>query len=202
MTEQEALDVLAHVQDFYDLMYEEEGAELREALSVLNIGKGAVKSEAAGKVEEGAANGWQPIETAPRDGTHILIRPCDGTYNVARWIGFWASVPGAWTRQPTHWQPLPPPPTEKRDDEGVAVKGVPGPDQKEEDPDDEPEPEWKCRCGQEGNVAMACFNCAKDAPAEAGTEDVDFEHRICPSGNLSANDRDVLMGDDHIGAPH
>lgn len=59
-------------------------------------------------------SGWQPIETAPRDGTRILladnrgglgtvimiIRADDLLYNPI------------YLDNPTHWMPLPPPPTE------------------------------------------------------------------------------------------
>ena len=62
-------------------------------------------------------NNWQPIETAPRDGTEILVwrtrlqRAC-----VAWWFGRWWDISGRdmWgdENQPTHWQPLPGPPKE------------------------------------------------------------------------------------------
>jgi hypothetical protein len=80
---------------------------------------------------------WQPIETAPRDGTPILaFNPMFGVYNTAytnRWTGEpdeiaegsyrgfpcgfssngLGSFPfGQWDCQPSHWMPLPPPPTE------------------------------------------------------------------------------------------
>ena len=53
---------------------------------------------------------WQPISTAPRDGTHILvcapsvIRPALAAYDVSGWarIGL-----GDLHYEPTHWQPLP-----------------------------------------------------------------------------------------------
>lgn len=63
-----------------------------------------------------AAREWQPIETAPRDGTDVLLHGPFGNegkqYNeVAR---FWGS---RWTIEwmhdfhaPTHWMPLPEPP--------------------------------------------------------------------------------------------
>lgn len=59
---------------------------------------------------------WQPIETAPTDGSWVLI--------VADWkrapvtIGFWNAEwfalhpqAGAIFTEPTHWMPLPDPPT-------------------------------------------------------------------------------------------
>lgn len=63
---------------------------------------------------------WQPIETAPRDGTRILVytaercRRClPGTVGMAVmfWDGAWAIVDGIHARHlPTHWKPLPEPP--------------------------------------------------------------------------------------------
>jgi hypothetical protein len=66
-------------------------------------------------------NGWKPIETAPKDGTSILLS--DG-----KWVGegyysehsggTWWEAGSHWTDAhdgqiyPTHWQPLPPPPSE------------------------------------------------------------------------------------------
>ena len=68
--------------------------------------------------------GWQPIETAPRDKTHILGVVKAGVV----WLIFWrtkemstryeAQFDDGWTRAGysdpplniTHWQPLPPPP--------------------------------------------------------------------------------------------
>lgn len=61
---------------------------------------------------------WQPIETAPRGGTPILI--CNAATGSTRWAVF----SGGWWRdgqveaggiicgcpEPTHWRPLPEPP--------------------------------------------------------------------------------------------
>jgi hypothetical protein len=80
---------------------------------------------------------WQPIETAPRDGTPILCyNGLVGAYSTAfttRWIGdpeeagsgfyqgfpcgFWStgldSYPfGKWDCAPSHWMPLPDPPAQ------------------------------------------------------------------------------------------
>lgn len=61
---------------------------------------------------------WQPIETAPKDGRFVLIafdcpNPEYKAVCVARirkgW-STWDSFPGDYTKHPTHWMPLPPPP--------------------------------------------------------------------------------------------
>ncbi len=59
-------------------------------------------------------SGWLPIETAPRDGTTVLLwaagwrNPLTGwTYGADDWQDLRAAG-----SPPTHWQPLPPPPEE------------------------------------------------------------------------------------------
>ena len=60
---------------------------------------------------------WQPIETAPRDGTVILVyRHIDGLYGGVD-KDEWKN--GSWWRsscenQPTHWRPLPRAPTTEK----------------------------------------------------------------------------------------
>ena len=74
--------------------------------------------------------GWQPIETAPRDGTEILMTngvdvssgqwfsEYGGTYdqegapNGDERDAGWMDWIGGMQPDPTHWMPLPPPPTE------------------------------------------------------------------------------------------
>lgn len=63
---------------------------------------------------------WQPIRTAPKDGTHILVyRPISNEFIPKVGIDYWydrsTTVP-YWAKsnsstQPTHWQPLPAVPT-------------------------------------------------------------------------------------------
>jgi hypothetical protein len=62
-------------------------------------------------------NGWQLIETAPKDGSEISV--C--YHHAGRWVrriaywdgtsvGRWLCRPCAWHIEPTHWMPLPDPP--------------------------------------------------------------------------------------------
>ena len=66
---------------------------------------------------------WQPIETAPRDGTHVVVfapRRADGgrrrsrrgcLASVAHYENGWGwlSSPSDYQLLPTHWAPLPAP---------------------------------------------------------------------------------------------
>lgn len=63
---------------------------------------------------------WQPIETAPRDGTRFLAFSPFGSQrmDIVSWndeADSWADFSGAWWPggDLTHWQPLPAPPKEK-----------------------------------------------------------------------------------------
>jgi len=75
--------------------------------------------------------GWQPIATAPKDGTAILIwQPrTDFVRSVREWkncddsryaVGYWRTWVGSWGNrndadvEPTHWQPLPSPPLQEQ----------------------------------------------------------------------------------------
>jgi hypothetical protein len=62
---------------------------------------------------------WQPIETAPKDGTRVILCAVDGNYpRVAE--GYYQRDGWHWSTDenwrdsemaPTHWMPLPVPPT-------------------------------------------------------------------------------------------
>ena len=83
-------------------------------------------SNAAGKVEgaEMGNNGWKPISEAPKDGTRILLfysehkdgKPSDmGVGFMNQWgddsWDCWWELEFAGRVHPTHFQPLPEPPT-------------------------------------------------------------------------------------------
>lgn len=58
---------------------------------------------------------WQPIESAPKDGTFILGYPENGDMRLCRWVNrptgqsYWLTT-GSTISRPTHWQPKPPDP--------------------------------------------------------------------------------------------
>tara|TARA_R110000751_G_scaffold307812_1_gene431804 strand:+ start:4090 stop:4422 length:333 start_codon:yes stop_codon:yes gene_type:complete len=74
-----------------------------------------------------AVEGWQPIETAPKDGTVVLCccaanyGPYTGHYECAAWVDtnehdeFGDDARPCY---PTHWAPLPAPPAEKETGHG------------------------------------------------------------------------------------
>ncbi|KAA8387660.1 DUF551 domain-containing protein [Acetobacter sp. DmW_136] len=60
------------------------------------------------------AAAWRPIETAPQDGTHILVpMKFIGADVVSYELGAWRETTNMLRLkdEPTHWQPLPAPPT-------------------------------------------------------------------------------------------
>lgn len=85
-------------------------------------------AEIAGALRD--AEGWQPIETAPRDGSRILAMIrwswSDGTDGEAQDVIYWYAGGKFWVCgtpmnyvqgldegvEPTHWRPLPAPPTQ------------------------------------------------------------------------------------------
>lgn len=70
------------------------------------------------------SDGWQPIETAPKDETGVLLFQGGQTFSPCEWqkegviseVGFWLwwqSESSGWMtelKNPTHWRPHPEPP--------------------------------------------------------------------------------------------
>lgn len=60
---------------------------------------------------------WQPIETAPKHGTLILLyepRPDTHAYEIGFYdCGCWFGSDHMYTVYPTHWMPLPDPPEQE-----------------------------------------------------------------------------------------
>ncbi len=50
---------------------------------------------------------WEPISTAPRDGTKILAATNKGVLVIFHSPNQWLTDPGHWSIKPTHWMPLP-----------------------------------------------------------------------------------------------
>jgi len=64
-----------------------------------------------------AAPAWQPIETAPKDGTHLIVSNESVVWCNVKWVKRpragerWEHFAlGALRFNPTHWMPLPPAP--------------------------------------------------------------------------------------------
>lgn len=64
----------------------------------------------------GGAEGWQPIETAPKDGSHFLAyEPTGDMYRAAYGrddvLHAFCGQPVVYSPEPTHWMPVPVSPT-------------------------------------------------------------------------------------------
>jgi hypothetical protein len=70
---------------------------------------------------------WRAIETAPTDGTPILISWRTGAYgegHAAVDVSWWAGAWCPYSRPATHWQHLPSPPPHEEDDSGPQGGGA------------------------------------------------------------------------------
>jgi hypothetical protein len=70
---------------------------------------------------EQGEDAWQPIETAPRDGRWLLVysdradRDTKGYFGLERWLADMWCDSEEQSCGPTHWMPLPEPPTPQVD---------------------------------------------------------------------------------------
>lgn len=66
-------------------------------------------AEIAGALRD--AERWQPIESAPRDGRAVILAHMGGKPYIGKWChDTWVDERGL-SRGPSHWRPLPAPPT-------------------------------------------------------------------------------------------
>jgi hypothetical protein len=79
----------------------------------------ALLREAAAALEAARKDGWQPIETAPKDGNEVILFDSD-YLQLSGFEGRYSEPRGSWLSSydgpvnPTHWMPLPPPPAALR----------------------------------------------------------------------------------------
>jgi hypothetical protein len=83
-----------------------------------------LEAEVARLTQEQESRGWRPIETAPKDGSAVLVYFPDIGVCEVLWStqvfedGFWSVSDNkfedrplrGWSTEPTHWMPLPDPP--------------------------------------------------------------------------------------------
>lgn len=93
-------------------------AEVERLRAELDIHMGIAASAIYHGAKRSAESQWQPMETAPRDGTMVLMWTECGVV-----IGFWGQRANQWLRPASshnkdledvrHWMPLPKPPEKK-----------------------------------------------------------------------------------------
>ncbi len=102
--------------------------QIKYALDWANHDRPSQVKAVAAAIREAVADRWQPIDTAPKDGTQILVFTKHGEIEQSKWClphsftyepvsdGLYRKVPpdpedGFWnSNTPTHWMPLPAPP--------------------------------------------------------------------------------------------
>lgn len=99
--------------------------ELYKADGVIPVTVQSVQ-ELGDEVKRLRGGGWRPIETAPKDGTEILVALCGGEWATSLMVVSydadqpdfpWITLDGGQGYHkdaPTHWMPLPPPPIYQR----------------------------------------------------------------------------------------
>jgi len=118
------VDARADGGSFYEAEQYERGAECYDRAEKHRMASVAIEASLASSSSDRGQE-WQPIETAPKDGTFVLVyAPNVGEPRVT--VGSWDREPDeeggqrwrddlfAWdTIEPTHWKTLPEPPAER-----------------------------------------------------------------------------------------
>ena len=97
----------------YLCAYDTEDDVVREAAATIRELADRIK-ELEAKLE------WQPIETAPKDGTPILLliksprNAIQASFSGSCWVDCWCAFVDPY--EPTHWMPLPSPPQALKED--------------------------------------------------------------------------------------
>lgn len=90
--------------------------DIAHAIYMQNAFRAGQLEVIADELERGAheTNGWQPIVTAPRDGTYVLLCLLYSDGSHSQMVGYYGSygrggwtTGTSWTQEPTHWRPLP-----------------------------------------------------------------------------------------------
>jgi hypothetical protein len=101
-----------------------EGRERDPLVMDIHWALDALEAEVARLTQEQESRGWRPIETAPKDGSAVLVYFPDIGVCEVLWStqvfedGFWSVSDNkfedrplrGWSTEPTHWMPVPDPP--------------------------------------------------------------------------------------------
>jgi len=87
-------------------------------------GIAAIQADRASRTPSPQGDAWQPIETAPKDGTRVLLatprgRMADGEFHARYGVWSWPYV----MVEPTLWRPLPTPPIDAARSTPATEKG-------------------------------------------------------------------------------
>ncbi|MDH2239114.1 hypothetical protein N5K27_22655 [Pigmentiphaga sp. GD03639] len=87
--------------------------------------RAAILADRASRAPSPQGDAWQPIETAPKDGTRVLLatprgRMADGEFHARYGVWSWPYV----MVEPTLWRPLPTPPIDAARSTPATEKGA------------------------------------------------------------------------------
>lgn len=112
---QVAVDQDMRPEDTCNWRHKVECTESAAMLRTLCEEVGRLESELARLRAAPAVPEWQPIETVPKDGLHVLVLTAHGMVRTARWsdhksrwlVAYDKNYAATSAHDPTHWMPLP-----------------------------------------------------------------------------------------------